>query len=82
MVLDDLVSGGLLKLAVSILLAEEVHLRGISDASGLCSYNILPGFLKPAVFFESIFDPSGAAMMNGPLIQTHRGGCPSDASSH
>ena len=81
MALDVLVSGGGLKLYVSLLLAENVVLRGRGDASGSSSYKALPAVLGRAVLFETTFYPSRAAMMNGPLIMTYTGGCPSDASS-
>ena len=73
MALDVLVSGGGVKLFVSLLLAEFVYLEGLEDASGQSSYKTLPAILGPAVLFETIFYPSGAAIMNGPLIKTHRG---------
>ena len=82
MALDVLVSGGGLKLLASLLLAENVYLRGLEDASGSSSYKALPAILGPAVLFEAIFYPSRAAMMNGPLNITQRGGCPSDASTY
>ena len=82
MALDVLVSGGGLKLSASLLLAENVCLRGLEDASGSSCYNALPAILGPAVLYEAIFYPSRAAMMTGPLNIMQRGGCPSDASTH
>ncbi len=55
MALDVLVSGGGLKLSASLLLAENVCLRGLEDASGSSCYNALPAILGPAVLYEGIF---------------------------
>ena len=73
MVLDVLVFGGGFKLEVSLLLGQAARLGNITGSD---LYKMLPRSLGPELFFESLFFPKRATMMNGPLFNTLRGGCP------
>lgn len=72
--LDVLVFGGRLKLEVTGLLGTIARLENIAGSD---SYGILSWILGGTTLFESFFFPKRAAMMNGPLINASRGGCPS-----
>ncbi len=73
MAIDVLLSVGRLKLNFSLLLGQVFRLETITGSD---SYKILPRILRRAVLFEIFFFLKRGAMMNGPLVNASRGGCP------